>query len=251
MKVLVTGAGGCLGQGLVVPFEEHGYDLRLMDVVPFESPHETLVGSVADLETVRKALDGCDGMVIAHMASRQAHSYDTPEVPFDANVKGTANLFFAAVEQGIQRAVLISSTGVQHGYDKKGFLDHHKPMRSKGIYGLTKVCQEIIAEQYHREHGIKGAALRIGCVIDGDTVSDKYGRKFKDRGMSLTDRRDIGEVARLSLECPDIEWEIFYVLGTPEAREFYDIDHTCQRLGWQPKYDFTWLPLHDNAESSG
>ena len=251
MKVLVTGAGGCLGRGLVVPFAEHGYDLRLMDVVPFESPHETLVGSVADLETVRKALDGCEAIVIAHMASRQAGSYDTPEVPFDANVKGTANLFFAAVEQGIQRVVLISSTGVQHAYDKKGFLDRHMPMGGKGIYCLTKVCQEIIAEQYHREHGIKGAALRIGCVIDGDTVSDKYGRKFKDRGMSLTDRRDIGEVARLSLECPDIEWEIFYVLGTPEARRFFDVDYTCQRLGWQPKYDFTWLPLHDDAEPSG
>jgi hypothetical protein len=38
---------------------------------------------------------GCQAVVIAHMASRQAGSYQTPTVPFDANVKGTANLFFA------------------------------------------------------------------------------------------------------------------------------------------------------------
>ncbi|NIA22038.1 MAG: NAD-dependent epimerase/dehydratase family protein [Anaerolineaceae bacterium] len=251
MKVLVTGAGGYLGRGLVVPFEEHGYDLRLMDVVPFESPHETVVGDVADLETVRKALDGCEAIVIAHMASRQAGSYDTPEAPFNANVKGTANLFFAAVEQGVQRVALISSTGVQYGYDRSDFLDRHKPMKGTGLYCLTKVCQEVIAEQYHREHGIKGAALRIGCVVDGDTACDKYGRKFETRGLALTDRRDIGEVARLSLECPDIEWEIFYVISTPEAPKLYDVDYTCRRLGWKPKYDFTWLPLDEPAEPAG
>jgi len=116
-------------------------------------------------------------------------------------------------------------------------------MRSTGLYGLTKVCQEIIAEQYHREHGICGSALRVGCIMDGDTMIDKYGKEHTGRGMSLTDRRDIGEVARLSLECRDIGWEVFYVLGTPESRKVFDVEYTCQRLGWQPKYDFTWLPL--------
>jgi len=242
MKVLVTGAGGYLGRGLIVPFEEHGYDLRLMDVTPLESRHETVLGSVADLDTVRRAMDGCQAMVIAHMASRQAGAYETPTVPFDVNVKGTANLFFAAVEQGVRRAVLISSTGVQP-YRDGNFHDRHEPMRSTGLYGLTKVCQEIIAEQYHREHGICGAALRVGCIMDADTMIDKYGKKHTGRGMSLTDRRDIGEVARLSLACPDIGWEIFYVLGTPESRKAFDVEYTCRRLGWQPKYDFTWLPL--------
>jgi len=110
MKVLVTGAGGYLGRGLIVPFEEHGYELRLMDVTPIESRHETVLGSVADLDTVRRALDGCQAMVIAHMASRQAAAYETPTMAFDVNVKGTANLYFAAVEQGIRRAVLVSTS---------------------------------------------------------------------------------------------------------------------------------------------
>jgi len=253
VKVLITGAAGYLGRGIYLPFvapEVKGrYELRLMDVAPFENPpHECVVGSVADLETVRRAVKGCQGIVIAHMASRQAKSYETPVVPFDANVKGTANLFFAAVEEGIKRVALVSSTGVVAASgvvdpDKgPGKYDRRSPIRSKGIYGITKVCQEAIAEQYSREHGIGVGVLRIGCVMDGDTMIDKYGRQHHTRGMTLSDRRDIGEVARLCLEDPKLGYEVFYVMSTPESFKFYDIEYTCKRLNWKPKYDFMWLP---------
>jgi len=255
MKVLITGAGGYLGGGIHLPFvapEVAGrYELRLMDVVPFERPpHEVIVGDVADLQAVRRAVKGCQGIVIAHMASRQGGAYDTPIVPFDANVKGTANLFFAAAEEGIKRVALISTTGVVAANavadpDKgPGKYDRHSPLRSRGIYSLTKVCQEAIAEHYHREHGIGVGVLRIGCVMDGDTMIDKYGRKHATRGPSLTDRRDIGEVARLCLEDPNLGYEIFYVMSTPESFDLYDIEYTCRRLNWRPKYDFTWLPAY-------
>ena len=53
MKVLVTGAGGFLGRGLVAPFVGR-HDLRLMDVVDWQTPHEKVIGDVADLETCRR-----------------------------------------------------------------------------------------------------------------------------------------------------------------------------------------------------
>ena len=89
MKVLVTGACGFLGRGLIEPFAGR-HELRLMDVVDWQTPHEKVVGDVADLETCRRAVQGCQAVVIAHMASRQAGAYETPVLPFDANVKGTA-----------------------------------------------------------------------------------------------------------------------------------------------------------------
>jgi nucleoside-diphosphate-sugar epimerase len=97
MKVLVTGAGGFLGGGLIEPSVGR-HDLRLMDVVDWQTPHEKVIGDVAHLETCRPAVQGCQGIVIAHMASRQAGAYQTPALPFDANVKGTANLFIAGLE---------------------------------------------------------------------------------------------------------------------------------------------------------
>lgn len=244
MKVLVTGAGGFLGRGLIVPFEGR-HELRLMDVADWDTRHEKLIGSVADLETVRRAVDGCDAVVIAHMASRQEGAYDTPTVPFDVNVKGTANLFFAGVERGVKRYVLISGEVVVMGHKIPPRRTRDLPLKTKGIYGLTKVCQEVIAEQYQREFGLHVASLRVGYILSADdpaNVVNKYGKRIRERNPPCTDRRDIGLAARLALGLPDLGYEVFHVLGAPEAVKYYDVEHTYERLGWKPQYDFTWLP---------
>ena len=247
MKILITGAGGYLGRAMIEPFAGH-HELRLMDVVKFDTPHELLVGDVGDLEIARAAVRGVDAIVLAHMASRQAGAYDTPAGCFDANVKGTANLFFAAAEQGVRRAVLISSDGVRGGYPEGTFGTRDLPPKGKELYTLTKACQEIIAEQYSRVAEIAVAVLRIGWVMDADTMIDKYGKKLPHYCEGLTDRRDIGEVARLSCELPDLGYEVFYIYGTVETDAQCDAAYTRTRLGWTPKYDFKWLPTIEEYE---
>ncbi|HUT61323.1 MAG TPA: NAD(P)-dependent oxidoreductase [Phycisphaerae bacterium] len=248
MKVLVTGAGGFLGQGLVAAFEGR-HELRLMDVRDWTTPHEKLIGSVADLETVRKAVAGCDGIVIAHMASVQAGSYETPEAPFDANVKGTVNLFFAAAEAGIRRVVLVSSTASIGGNLRQGsFATRDLPLRPQafsGIYAMTKACQEVIAEYYSREQQMQVAVLRVGYILSADDpnhVVDKYGEHIAVRHGGGTERRDIGLAARLAMELPDLGYEVFYVISAPEGARHFDVDYTRTRLGWEAQHDFTWMP---------
>jgi len=244
MKVLVTGAAGYLARGLVVPFERTGYTLRLMDVVAFESPHETVVADVADLDAVRGAVKGVDAIIVAHMAPRNPDSYVSPTLPFDINVKGTANLFHTAVEHGVKRVVLISSTGapIAHGRSEHGEdVPHTASPKSRGMYGLTKALQEIIAEQYAREHRMAVAALRVGWVMDQDSLVNKYGTRITRYSPMLTDRRDIGEVARLCLGHPNLTYEVFNVMSTPESMTVSDVQHTCDFLGWTPCYPFTNL----------
>lgn len=216
-----------------------------MDVVDFDldTPHEKVVGSVADLETVQRAMAGVDGVVIAHMASRQACSYDTPVAPYDANVKGTANLLFAAVEAGVPRVALISSIGVVHHYQQRGeYLTADLPLRGDGIYSQTKICQEVIARQVHFESGLGVAAIRPAYITDMDSCRDKYGKEAKACNWQFVDRRDIGEIARRALLLPDLGFEVFWALSTPMAVDHVDMRHTYQRLDWRPRYDFSNLP---------
>jgi hypothetical protein len=77
---------------------------------------------------------------------------------------------------------------------------------------------------------------------DPNHVVDKYGKHIQFRNPPNTDRRDIGEAARLALEMPDLAFEPFYIMGAPEGAKVYEMEPTYQRLGWKPKYDFTWLP---------
>lgn len=241
-RILVTGAAGYLGRGLCAPLAR-SFGLRLLDLVPFDAgAHELLVGDVADVGTVRRALDGVEALVIAHMASRQAGCYDAPPAAFDANVTGTANLFFAAAERGIRRAVLVSSCGTVYGWHDRSFFEHDLPPKGVDLYGLTKVCQEIVAEHYHREHGMEVAVLRIGGLLDEDTMVDKYGRRLEAPGENGVDPRDVGEAARLALELPELGWETLYVMGAAGADRKYDLAYTERRLGWRPAHRFGSRP---------
>ena len=243
MKILVTGAGGYLGRGMIAPLVAAGHTLRLMDVVPFESPHEVVVGDVSDLEACRRALAGQDAVVIAHMAPNRPEVYATPVMPFDINVKGTANLFAAAVELGVRKVVLISSISVVwHSLGAGEFLRRDLPLQACQTYGLTKVCQEVVAEYYHRMHGIAVAMLRPAYITDADTLLDKYNRQQRTVNWQYIDRRDIGLAAACALQLADLGCEAFYLLGHRDGEKHADVAHTRQRLGWVPAHDFSQYP---------
>jgi len=178
--------------------------------------------------------------VMCHMAPNPV-GYQSPPMAFDTNVKGTANLFHAALACGIKKIVVISSTAAVQDY-KREVIAHDLPLRAAGgYYGMSKACQEVIAEQFAREHGMQVACLRVGYILDGDKNVDKYGRVIAERNALDTDRRDIGEVARLCLECPDLAYETFNVMSTWESMDSWDVKYTCARLNWKPAHDFGWL----------
>jgi nucleoside-diphosphate-sugar epimerase len=248
MHIAITGGGGFLARGMAIPLAAAGHRLRIFDVRAGDTSLETVVGDVAKLDDARRALDGCDGLVIAHMAPRTPNAYETPELCFDINVRGTANLFFAANERGIRRAVVVSSTATIMKYPMPWRHDLPGDRPGAGLYSLTKACQEQVARFAADHYGMSVAVLRIGYVVDGEAMLDKYGRAVAERNEMDTDRRDVGEVARKWLESDLTGYETFQVMSTHEAMDSCDLRYTCERLGWEPRYDFDRLPLPDPAK---
>ena len=99
---------------------------------------EACIGDLTDLTICRAALTDMEALVLCHMA-RNPEGYVEPPPAFDVNVKGTANLYHAAVEQRITRCVLISTTDVIDRQACPHPLPGEGPYNYRGgLYTLTK-----------------------------------------------------------------------------------------------------------------
>jgi len=81
-----------------------------------------------------------------------------------------------------------------------------------------------------RVEGMSVCCLRPGYILDGEKNLDKYGRLVSERNFQDTDRRDIGEVARLWLERGTPGYDVFVVLSTWESLDIAGVRYTCDRL---------------------
>ena len=160
MRVLVTGSAGHLGEALmrVLP-DAVGLDL-------LESPYTTVVGSVADRELVRRAVERVDAIVHAATLHKPHVGSHSRQDFIDVNVTGTLTLLEAAVAAGVRRFVFTSTTSTfgralrpQPGAPA-AWIDEDVVPVPRNIYGVTKTAAEDLCELAHREGGLACVILR-------------------------------------------------------------------------------------------
>ncbi len=116
MRVLVTGATGCVGANVVEALLARGHAVRAMQrstsslkALDGLEP-EMVVGDVLDLDSLRAAMKGCDWVV--HAAAISQYWRNGADLITWVNVDGTRNVLRAARETGVQRLVYTSSAAV-------------------------------------------------------------------------------------------------------------------------------------------
>ena len=242
-QILVTGGCGFLGSHLVSVLRSR-FSVLPFDVRNPEGDVAFVEGSVTDAGRIDECLEGVGGLVISHMAPRAPGVYESPRLPFEINVGGTALLLDSAVRRGLKRAVLISSVAVvQQAMTAGQFLSMDLPPSPDSIYGLTKALQEEMARYYHSRHGLEIAILRPAYISKGDTLEDKYGVRRPSVNWQFIDPRDIGAAALAAFALEDLGCETFYLMAGPDAEQRADIGHTMTRLGWFPQFRFTQFPV--------
>ncbi len=193
MRILLTGAGGNIGKGLVPLLKTQGHDLVLSDVglidhgdLPF---HQIDVQHGFGLE---KAAEGCD-LILHTPAWHGIHWRQKTEADYwRLNVDGTFWAFQAARANGIQRFVFLSSTAWYGQYDK---------------YGFTKRVGEELCEYNRRNHGIRFVSVRPNDLTPwGSDWLNGYGTRLLYGGV---DRADV-----LSCVCQAVSR-----LARPESAE--------------------------------
>jgi UDP-glucose 4-epimerase len=165
-RVLVTGGAGFIGSALVRRLAGSGIPVRVLDDLSVGQRAyldgqscELIVGSLADPETVRSAVAGCDAVV--HLAARAGipDSVDDPLGTFAANVTHMIGVLDAARVAGARRFVLASSNAV---------LGPHVPPADETVlprpaspYGASKLAGEGYVTAYAETYGLAASALRF------------------------------------------------------------------------------------------
>lgn len=100
--ILVTGATGRYGEPVARHLKKKGFQVRVMSRSEasarkrFDESYEVATGDVTDLNSLEKAISGCDGVHIS--------------VSGEAEQIGTENVVKVATEQGLQRITYVSGT---------------------------------------------------------------------------------------------------------------------------------------------
>ena len=172
MNILITGGAGFIGSNIAETLLKQGVKrIRILDnlstgklsnIQPLLDQYSNvtfLEGSIADLDTCRKAMDGMD--VVCHQAALGSvpRSVKDPLSSHIANVNGFLNVLMAARDAGIRRVVYASSSSV---YGDHPALPKKEEVTGEVLspYAATKAIDEIYAGVFTKCYEMECIGLR-------------------------------------------------------------------------------------------
>lgn len=192
-SILITGGTGSFGKEfvrtvlrdyapskLIVFSRDELKQSEMAQEFPYRpgGPLRYFIGDVRDRQRLHQAMQGVDYVIhAAAMKQVPACEYN----PFEAiltNVMGTANVIHAALHEGVEKAIFLSSD---------------KAVAPINLYGATKMCAERLFIRSNVYAGAAGASL--SCVRYGNVVGSRGSviplfLKQRATGMlTITDRQ--------------------------------------------------------------
>jgi nucleoside-diphosphate-sugar epimerase len=180
MRVLVTGAQGCIGSWVVRALANRGIDTLIFDtrsdtarlrmIAPEIADRVTVeVGSIEDTSHVKRIVKDGDITHIVHLAAvLMPFCQANPVAGAMVNVIGTLNVFEAARDAGRPVRIAYASSsavwGPDESYATSGKLTENDPLRPSTQYGVFKQANEGNARAFYLANGISSVGLRPWTV---------------------------------------------------------------------------------------
>jgi nucleoside-diphosphate-sugar epimerase len=170
--------------------------------------------------------------VVIHLAgspSPRAEFYDTL---LESNVKGTYNIFQAALERGCQRVVFGSSVQAVVGYPLDAQARPEDAVRPLNMYGVCKCFSEATAHYYAHAKGLSSIVVRIG-TFESDWVARQPLARYLSTYVS---KRDMCQLLVRCIQVPDVQFAIVHGISNNRFK-FLDLTSTVELLGYDPQDD--------------
>lgn len=166
-KILVTGATGCTGTGVLLYLISKGYSniYGMVRKYPKNPLPEVkyVIGDLTDKNSIIKILNENDIRSIWHIGAavhRHVKKRDFARVNFE----GTKNTIQAAVDHGVQSIIFASTTAV-YGKIKNSPASEKHQIKPKGLYAKSKYNAEVLIKLLCEENDIRGSIVRIPIII--------------------------------------------------------------------------------------
>lgn len=167
---LVTGADGFIGSHLVEALLKRGERVRALaqynsfnfwgNLEGISHPNlEIVSGDVRDPHFCRHIVKGAD--TVFHLAALIAipYSYVAPDSYVDTNVKGTLNMCQAAMDEGVGR-ILVTSTSEVYGTAQYVPIDEKHPRQPQSPYSATKIGADALALSFYNSFNLPVSIVR-------------------------------------------------------------------------------------------
>jgi len=171
MRLLVAGGAGFIGSNYVrLRLGAHPEDsVRVLDKLTYAGRRENLDGlpeerfelieaDIADRDSVREAVHGCDAVLNFAAESHVDRSIEAPGEFITTDVYGTYVLLEAARDEGIRH--LQVSTDEVYGDLEQGSATETSPLNPSSPYSASKAGGDLLVSAFARTYGSEALIIR-------------------------------------------------------------------------------------------
>ncbi|MEO8814634.1 MAG: NAD-dependent epimerase/dehydratase family protein [Mycobacterium sp.] len=187
MRVLVTGGTGFVGGWTAKAITDAGHRVRFLVRNPagLHSSVERLgvdvsdyvVGDIADRDSVKRALQGCDAVV--HSAALVATDPSQADAMMTTNLDGARNVLGGAVNLGLDPIIHVSSFTALFHPGLQTLRADLPVMGGTDGYGRSKACEESYAR------GLQDAGAPVNITYPGMVLGPPVGDRFGEAGEGV------------------------------------------------------------------
>jgi UDP-glucose 4-epimerase len=148
MRIFLTGGSGFIGSHLLPVLSNHEVVALSRTPLPTLDHVTNVVCDLADVATIRTAMDGCDAVLHLAAVSNAGVAAADPGRCVDTNVTATARLAHLAAAAGVQRFVF-SSSALVYGSAPTVPITEETPPAPVGVYAQSKLAAERLLTEIH------------------------------------------------------------------------------------------------------